>query len=314
VRTPILYIGGAARSGSTLLESMLAGLPGCASVGEAVFIWERGVARDDRCACGDRFRQCEFWNEVGELAFGGWDSAPVRDGVRLRRAVDRHRNLHRLGFASLGRLEPDVLAYSELTEQLYRAVASVSRASVIVDSSKHASYALVLSRLSTFDLRLVHLVREPHGVAYSWSKKVRKRGVGEGTGFMSVHSTSWTVNRWVIDNLVFEGLRRRHPSTLLRYEDLVRAPVHELERVCRAVGLDALADAAGKLDPAAIAVPRSHAVSGNPDRPGEGVLRFREDHAWQRHMVPIRRAGVTAATWPLLLRYGYCRSAREARR
>jgi hypothetical protein len=303
--TPIVYIGGASRSGSTLLESILAVLPGCVSIGEAVFIWERGVVRNDRCACGAPFRECPFWSAVGAAAFGSWDRPPASDGARLRRTVDRHRNLHRLALMRPGSLEADLVAYRQLTEQLYAAVAEVSGATVLVDSSKHVAYARVLNGVTGFDLRLVHLVREPHGVAHSWSRKVRKPAVGDGTEYMSVHPTSWAVNRWVADNLAFELLRRLTPSALLRYEDLVRRPVAELERVCRDVGLESLAAEASSLDPAAIPVRRTHAISGNPARAGDGVLRLVADDEWRREMSLVSRAGVTVATWPLLLRYRY---------
>lgn len=303
--TPILYIGGASRSGSTLLESLLAGLTGCVAIGEAVFIWERALQRNDRCPCGARFRECPFWGEVGTAAFGGWDQVPLNEAIRLRRVVDRHRNLHRLGVMDPGPLEPELAAYVELTEQLYGAIASVTGASVIVDSSKHAAYTLVLSRMSGFDLRLVHLVREPHGVAYSWARTVRRPGVGDGTGHISTHSTSWTVKRWIADNLIFESLRHKFASTLVRYEDVVSSPIGELSRLCTAVGLPELAVSAADMDASALPVPLSHAISGNPRRPGGGTLRVEADEEWRRAMSPLRRATVTAVTWPLLLRYSY---------
>ena len=74
MKTPLVYVGGSARSGSTLLERMLASIPGYCSVGELAFIWERSVLRNDRCGCGARFHDCTFWKEVGEAAF--WPGAP----------------------------------------------------------------------------------------------------------------------------------------------------------------------------------------------------------------------------------------------
>ena len=73
--TPLVYVGGSARSGSTLLESLLARIPGFCSVGELVFIWERGLKRNDRCGCGARFHDCAFWAQVGEVGFGGWSGS-----------------------------------------------------------------------------------------------------------------------------------------------------------------------------------------------------------------------------------------------
>ena len=42
-RATVLYIGGMGRSGSTLVDRVLGQAPGVCSVGELVFLWERGV-------------------------------------------------------------------------------------------------------------------------------------------------------------------------------------------------------------------------------------------------------------------------------
>ena len=69
----MLFIGGLGRSGTTLLERLLGQLPGTLPLGEVAHLWERDIRDDERCACGARFSMCEFWQRVGESAFGGWD-------------------------------------------------------------------------------------------------------------------------------------------------------------------------------------------------------------------------------------------------
>lgn len=305
--TPLVYVGGSARSGSTLLERLLAGLPGFFSAGELVFVWDRGLRRNDRCGCGSPFRDCPFWTGVGETAFGGWDQVDIDEAVRLRAVVDRHRNLDRLaGLRGAGGLEPDLKAYLGLTDRLYQAVREVSGAAVVVDSSKHASYALLLSGLPAFDVRLIHLVRRSHGVAHSWSKRVRKPGVGDGSSFMSVIPPSRVVAYWMADNLLYEALARRMPhSARVRYEDLIADPPAHLRDTLGKLDLRLPADAFDFLGPAAADLPVTHAFSGNPAfRPGPVVLRPADDD-WRTAMRPAQRALISAATWPLLSRYGY---------
>ena len=108
----------------------------------------------------------------------------------LRATVDRHRNLDRIaGLRRPGKLEAAMTAYQALTDRLYQAVRKVSGASVIVDSSKHASYALLLRDLPEFEFRLVHLVRRSHGVAHSWSRRVLQARCWRRQSFMSVRTT-----------------------------------------------------------------------------------------------------------------------------
>jgi hypothetical protein len=307
VSTPLVYVGGSARSGSTLLERMLAGLPGCCPVGELVFIWERCVKRNDLCGCGARFSDCSFWDQVGKSAFGGWDRADADEAIRLRGTVDRHRNLDRLaGLRGPGDLEPAIAAYAALTDRLYRAVREVSGASVIIDSSKHVSYALLLRRLPSVDLRLLHLVRRSHGVAYSWSRQVRKPGVGDGTQYMSVHPPSWAVGLWIADNLLYDALgRRTQRATRVRYEDIIADPHAELGRIVRELDLPTAPEALSFLADSTAELPASHALSGNPMRFQRGKVELRADDEWRTAMSRPRRAAISAATWPLLLHYGY---------
>ena len=201
MKTPLLFVGGSARSGSTLLERMLASIPGYFSVGELAFVWERSVLRNDLCGCGLRFRDCTFWTAVGEAAFGGWPQVDAAYAARLHATIDRHRNLDRIsGLRGPGQLGSAISAYRALTDRLYRGVRDVSGASVLIDASKQVGYALLLRDMPSVELRLLHLVRRSRGVAYSWSRRVRKPDVGDGDGLMSVHSPWWTVSLWVTDN------------------------------------------------------------------------------------------------------------------
>lgn len=305
--TPLVYVGGAARSGSTLLERMLAGIPGVCSVGELVFIWERGLKRNDRCSCGARFRDCVFWNQVGDAGFGGWSQVDVDEAARLHATVDRHRNLDRIsGLRQPGGLETAMTDYKALTDRLYQAVREVSGASVIVDSSKHASYALLLRDLPSFELRLIHLVRRSHGVAYSWSKRVRKPGVGDGSSFMSVHSPSWAIGLWIADNLLYDVMAGRLPqATRVRYEDVIAQPRAELLRIIAELDLPVPDQALGFLEAASAEFPMTHAFSGNPMLYQQGRVILRADDEWRTAMSRPRRAMISAATWPLLRHYGY---------
>ena len=65
---------------------MLGEVPGFRAVGEVGRIWDKGVDENMACSCGQPFRSCGFWGEVGERAFGGWD--------------DRRRRGNRAGFAA----------------------------------------------------------------------------------------------------------------------------------------------------------------------------------------------------------------------
>ncbi len=322
----VLYIGGTGRSGTTLLERILGQAAGCCAVGELVFLWERGLRGNERCGCGERFAECPFWTQVGKEAFGGWDSLDLDEVQALQQQVDRHRYLPnmlapRLSAAYGRRLD----RYGQLLERVYRAIRTVSGQPVVIDSSKDASHAFLLRRVPGVDLRLAHLVRRSHGVAYSWTKKVRKPEVADAEAYMHKQSPGVTALYWMNDNLLLDSLRLlRVPAYRLRYESLVARPREHAADLLRLAGTGGAGDPKAAVGPAAAAAPGTlagpdldfigdgqvdlgvnHTVAGNPMRFHQGRLALKADDAWSTAMPSGQRRTVTAITWPLLLRYGY---------
>ena len=174
----------------------------CAS-GEIVHLWQRGIAENERCGCGLEFAACDFWQQVGKQAFGGWNKVDTDRIARLRDAVDRTRQIPRLALRSLpAQLRADLDEYSGYYLRLYRAIAAVSGCTALVDSSKHASLAFCLSRREDIDLRVIHMVRDSRAVAYSWTTKVARPEAGaSGPGsYMTTYPPSRAAGHWNAQN------------------------------------------------------------------------------------------------------------------
>jgi Sulfotransferase family len=307
----VVYIGGIGRSGSTLLDRMLGQLPGFTSVGELVFLWERGVVRNERCGCGEPFGDCAFWTAVGERAFGGWRTADAHAAIDRQRIVDRNRYLPLLlapqastRFAA--RLRP----HAETLGRLYRAIADESGADVIVESSKHVSTAALLRSVAGVDLRIVRLVRDPRGVAFSWAKDVERPDSTSGTSMMARIGPGTASLRWLSYNAFMEVASAGRPSALVRYESVVRRPDETLERLASLAGRPI----SGKLsfiDSGRVDLGRDHTVAGNPLRFRTGAVDLRVDDAWTTQMSTRDRRLVTALTWPAMAGYGYRAATRS---
>ena len=222
----VLFIGGLGRSGSTLLDRMLGRLDDVWSVGELVHIWERGLDENNRCGCGERFRDCAFWGRVGEVAFGGWDTLDVEEVLALKASVDRNRFVPLMVLPGLSRpYRARLERYLDLLERLYAAIREVSGRPLVVDASKHASHAFLVRRMRGVDLRLVHLVRDSRGVAFSWTKRMRRAEVVSGDALMATDTPLRMSARYLAFDLLFHLLGALGvPSMLLRYESLVRDP------------------------------------------------------------------------------------------
>jgi Sulfotransferase domain len=311
----VLFIGGLGRSGSTLLDRMLGRINDVCTVGELVHVWERGLKENNRCGCGERFGDCPFWRRVGQVAFGGWDTVDVEEILALKASVDRNRFVPLMVLPALrsgykGRLD----RYLDLLERLYTAIREVSGRPLVVDASKHASAAFLVRRIRGVDLRLVHLVRDSRGVAFSWTKRVRQAEALADDALMATKTPLRLSLRYLGYNLLFHLLRLSGvPGLLLRYESLVRDPERELARVLAFAGrppavgeLDFVGDGWVELAP-------SHALAGNPMRFRSGRVPLAVDDEWRRQLGRRHRLLTAASTWPLLLRYGYLRGTARGR-
>ncbi len=299
----VCYIGGYGRSGSTLLERLVSHVGEVQPLGEVLYLWKHGAPEGERCGCGLAFTDCSFWTKVGDLAYGGWDGLPGDMVAALRERVLRMKYLPGLvtGLSPSGRrLSRDRLA--RVAEQLYAAAAEVSGRQVLVDSSKHPSYAYLLRR-SRIHLRAVLIVRDPRGVAHSWSKTMRRPEVTSATTYMPRYSVAASAARWTAYNLMFSMLGRLGvPLLVVRYEDLVADPAHTVADVLRFLDV---AGAPSELGQPVIDLTPSHSAAGNPMRFTNGPISLVADDAWRREMNSWRRTLVTALTLVSRRRYGY---------
>jgi hypothetical protein len=306
--TTLAYVGGFGRSGSTLLAQMLSGLDGVCALGEVIHLWDRGVRRDELCACGEPFSGCPFWRQVGDLAFGGWRTDDADEVARLRSVADRNRQVPRMWSGMVGGLLSS--AAGQLGERMvgvYKAAAAVSGASTVVDSSKHPAVVYALRRQSDLDLRVVHLVRDSRGVAYSWTKTVPRpeAGVDSDLSTMDQYEPWRSAMLWNVQNAALTALATtKTPVRRVRYEDVVDDPIATTATLATFIGADP--DRVGTyVDRDTVTVPASHQVSGNPIRMTTGPVTLRRDDTWRTSLRPGDRRLVTGLTAPLLRTYGY---------
>jgi hypothetical protein len=301
----VLYVAGVPRSGSTLTDLVLDQLPGHVAVGEVFYLFRNGVTMNSLCGCGEPFHSCPFWTEVGRVGFGGWEQLDVDDVLRLQERVDRTAQLVSItsGVASR-KTRQDVQRYRSIMLTLYRAVADVSGADVVVDSSKRPSLAYLLRGTPGVDLSYVQVVRDPRGVAHSFGKVVPLDPSTDAGAFMPRSSPRKVARRWVTVNALVRALRRLGvPGVTVRYEDLAADPVGQLRRVAALQGLQDVD--AGFLTDAGLKVSRAHLVAGGRIRLVDGVLPIRLDEAWRRDMPAGPRRLVSAMTAVSRRRYGY---------
>jgi hypothetical protein len=286
---------------------MLGQVPGVCSLGEVREIWRHGCRENRPCGCGQPFLGCGFWSEVGRRAFGGWEELDLDEILHLRYSLDRPWRVPALllprGGVDAG---TGVGRYLEVLGALYRSIRDVSGADVVVDSSKLPSHALLLRRAPGIDLRMVHLVRDSRGVAFSWKKQVSNRVTAGEPRYLERYGPFSASGRYVLYN----GLTRLVgtlgvPYLFLRYEDLVRDPARRLRTILRHAGLPVDEATLGFVGDGHVRLDPNHTADGNPMRFAVGDVAVRMDDEWGRRMDRFDRSVVTTLTSPMLLAYRY---------
>lgn len=299
---PILYVAGAGRSGSTLLEMILGNLPGCFSIGEARYFAEYWVAADRLCGCGALLSACELWADVyTHLEKVQVDIDKMSDTAQI---VDRTRNLPWLTMPFNTKRKPSRDFLADL-RQLYYAVWQESGNQIIIDSSKVPSHLYMLAQIPEIDLRVLHLVRDGRAVAYSWNKRRKQElGITKTGGQMPHRSASRAMLTWSIENLYTAFIGRQAPYyTVLRYEDLVQNPENAL-----GLALEKLAFTHIPLDilrSGLVQVQPTHSVGGNPLRFTQKTIHISFDEEWRRQMPSIKQKFLGLLGFPAMRKYGY---------
>lgn len=302
----VLFLGGAGRSGSTLIDRLLGQFDGFVSIGELSWIFEVGLRDNFLCGCGLKYHDCPFWIAVFEDAFGGMDTI---DAVgmqqfwhqnHLLRGPNRNHFLTKRGRATFASHASDAAA---ILEALYRAIRKVSGARVIVDTSKPQLTPILMRPSRVVDLHVAHLVRDPRAVAYSWATPKQDPTQGEDAiqdRRPLTSSSAW----WMATNVLSDKVRAegREPSRLIRYEDFTENPARELRALAAIVGEDI--DAESMFEGDGIPMKETHSVWGNPMR-FAGRVQIKRDDRWHTEMRPRDQRIVEALTWPLMRRYHY---------
>jgi hypothetical protein len=303
----VLFILGWGRSGTTILDNVLGEVDGFFSAGELRYIWQRGFMGSGTCGCGRPVTQCEIWSAVQKTAFGGTGLRPS-EVVRRQSEVVRVRHTWRLLRQRRGspRRHAGLQSYIDAAARLYSAVAEVTGARVIVDSSKRPSDGALLRLIPEVTEYYVHMVRDPRAVAYSWQRR-KPLTNHDPTKLMRSHGPVSSSLQWIGWNQAARSLLSREGpgrSLVVRYEDFVAHPRETLVAIAELVG-----ERPAKLplldEGTTARLGTNHTVSGNPSRFQNGLVHLRNDDEWAIRQRPLDRALTSAVTLPWLRRYGY---------
>lgn len=304
-RVRYVCVPGSPFTGSTLLGTLLNTHPECASMGAAVGLIQRVDLSTYHCSCGKRFRECEFWNEIGartrELGYpvnvfetGYWNTHLRLSKNRLTNAVLarslRWDLLNDLRDALVRKAPAARRAISAMgwnTWSLASAVLERTGKAVFIDTARDHQRPKYLATHPSLDLKVIHLIRDPRGNSASIMKH---SGV----------DVAAAARQWRRYNVEAARMRRYLPPgswMTLRYEDLCADPGGVTDRISDFLGVGRAGVQLGArgLD--------SHII-GNKMRL-KGISEIREDRSWQTRLGDTDLAVIARIAGPTSRRLGY---------
>ena len=297
----LLYVLGRGRSGSTVFANVLGELNGFFSGGEIRSFWDPVVVRQSMCGCGAPIRDCVVWShalnrlsDVDVEEVSAWQHNIVSEQQTYR--LLRYRRTRRWG--TLER-------YADVMSRLYDALAEVTGARVIVDSSKRPSYAAFLRAVPGLDPYYIHLVREPRASAYSWLSRHHESSRGGGQEVIRRGALDATL-RWDLLNLGSDAIIRStgaNRALRIRYEDFVAQPREHVEQA--RILLNEPAGRSPFVDDHTVRLGINHTIAGNPSRFVTGLVHLEDKREWRKAQTRLDRWVTTAVALPFLRRYGY---------
>ncbi len=265
----VLFIAGFERSGSTILQNLVATHPRVLPVGEVHHIWDRGIEEDVDCGCGKTVRTCTFWQDF----FQTWLGRPEPGEIlrRERAAWEIRRARKRLFIQSFGaspsRLKATMRPYLKALVRMYSSFYRMHpQIEWIVDSSKTPVYGWILSLLDDVEVRFLHIVRHPLDTEASvWKRKLRGhpwyRKVWPGEAAMR-----WAVWTW----LHHHKLRRLPSYRMLAYDHLLERPRDVVAWVHQWLGLAPYLEAFRS--DRIVWIEPAHTFGGSPSRRRTGEI------------------------------------------
>ncbi len=224
----VIYIMGTARSGTTILEILLANSPKILGAGEMTSFFEDGVIKNLPCSCGVLSTECGVWAKAVDNIEAHNYSA--ERAAFLNRKFDWHWGFLR-GIASFFP-SSDRSDYKLINNSVITHLAIDNSVTTVVDSSKYSARALNLYRQNPNSVFVICMTRSAGGLLNSFRKKnigeQEPRSIFSAVIYIIVVSVCVRLSKW----------RLGERCLSVRYDDLANNPIHVLTTIEKWAGVD----------------------------------------------------------------------------
>ena len=221
----IIYIAGAGRSGSTLLDISLGNMDDCFSLGELIFFVENGILKNEYCSCGSRVMDCSFW---GVIVFKWNKERKLSNKLFIDVQYKLLRNKRFL--INLFTKPSHYKDYIQDVKKLYDIIFKESDHNTIIDSSKNGNYIKILKKINQ-EVEVVQLKRRFLDRYKSTRKHLQfnpSQGIEREVKPMSFYYSFLT---WFFDNFTVWFHSAGMKITRVYYHDFIHNPTRVISEI-----------------------------------------------------------------------------------
>lgn len=306
----LIYIASTGRSGSTLLDMLLGSHSQIATAGE-IQILPHEIMHDGfmPCGCGKPIPECSFWQQVIDRVKPLNAPQPQIHYFREKHNAGktlRWKHLLELNFKNILESKQDEIdIYGHNNYKLFEEFLNVTeesnnnRPTWIVDASKDPYRLLWLVKSDLFNIKVLHLVKDPRAFAYSMTRRLLN---GQDSQYKAYQFTVQKTFSWLIHNYLISKIAQHNLNNsdylLVNYEKLASKPEATFKEILDLVGCQVESDFEKGFKSNTI-----HTIAGNPMRykPRNIVL----DEAWKTSFPAIYRNTANIIASVNKAKYGY---------
>lgn len=227
MKQKLIYILGAGRSGTTILDIVLGNCSGALSLGEINRFFKRGGVAPKRPQNSEVYK---FWDSVKH----SFDGLQQEDYNILKQGFDK--NEYHTYFPKIFLFGADNKYRDALVKQYRSIFQHTTTRKILIESSKYPARAINISEAlgKNLDISFVYLKKDPVKVVSSFGKKGLEQ---PAKPFLASNIYYFSVNLFCLLS-VWKLRKRGHKVISLKYEDLISNPLTVLDDMGRKLGID----------------------------------------------------------------------------
>ena len=307
----LIYIASIGHSGSTLMESILGAHSQMATCGE-IHMWPHEIAQKGvmPCSCGKSILECEFWVKMHQAVNPLQQPQPQIHFFREEFNAGHTLRLERLKDFSNKKISSQTLekieVYGQNNYEVFKTFLNLmqemlgSELKWAIDASKDPYRLLWLTRSNLFNIKVLHVVKNPRAFAYSMIKRLPNNEIN--LFHKRIYETARQSLKWSIENHLISQVAKNHLDPqdyfLVNYEELAAQPRATFKKICEVIECDFEEEAINKFREGNI-----HTIAGNPMRYRSGGIVL--DEKWKNALPNSSRRVAEIMTWINSSQYGY---------